>query len=388
MDSSLHIATPPVFRPTSLFDVDWNPSPPASRDQVFFNTRWDIGKTSIKRRQQPFYIHTRSSGLSRRTTNKLIVPGSNINGKPQLPRVNKTMVNKAQLFDVTTLFHHRDDNRKTGGIVGNYKIKAKRQDEFTVAPKRFSCYEGFSEKTLMLLTAKNASDFARKFHSLSKLDHEGQEATQDSSMKASTVEKLETEIKSGPIWGRDAHYRKSGQFGQTRKKKSRGNSQKRNQKKSRLFSLEKEFNEFMSLSTTHPKCFRQLALQTQSGNVVTVRDSNRSVLAPLHTGRHLKGLKKTISKSVYSRSCGLSLKEIESVTIETTKRRMGKSISMPSFSADSSVPRNAVVVDIPIAKSLEQQIFMELRERHRSRESSRQGSRGSLAQYKEKHTMM
>lgn len=297
-------------------------------------------------------------------------------------------ISKTRLFDISPLSKHQSGQNKTGGTIEISNLKDKQLDSVQVAPIQGSRYEGFSEKTLMLLTAKNASDFARKFQHLTKLQNNKEEKAHDGSAVIETRTTLtkETFVKNGPIWGKDAFYRQPRRY-----RKHRGNNSERNKSKRKFkkrsqqkSSLKEEFNTYMSLSTTRPQSFRQSLSNLKSGEGSTSFKTDKTMLAPVHAGAYLTELRKNISESMYSRSCGLSLREIETLTTEASKMTLGNSQSLPALSTQSPMLKDTVVIGVPFERNLEDQIFMELRERERSRESSRQSSRRRLSRHGKK----
>ena len=462
-DPPLHIATPPVYRAASLFDVEWNSTPPQTQEH-HLEARWNTGVAgsvpSGVARQQRVHVNTLPApvannmpvgGHPRGLTRFISPDGSvqkyegsvhgrsstgnhHVQGKhyvqPQregralpnqlrpnngLPHNNKqhlaqgcgiAAVDKlaTRLFDTSNLSKLKPKDKQHYGNAAKKRMRKMRKTQGFVfddgVPKKAvpRQYEGFSEKTVLLLTATSASDFVRESHAIRARKLSAQESAKHEG-SLPDPSKTDLPVQNGPIWGRDAYYRQPERYrnipgrnvpGCASTNRSRSSRRRRagGQKtglKKRLEILSQTFNVFMDVSTTHPLAFRRVTTARSTPNLL-LDDHPRQIakagyLAPVHAaGRHVLGLRDSILKSVQSRSCGLSLLEIEKVTSRTSKMRPGGTQSLPTLQMSSSAAeprREDMIIDVPIVPGeLEHEIYKELRTRQRSRQSSsRQASR-------------
>lgn len=445
-DSQLHIATPPAYRAASLFDVEWNTSPPASPEHNLFETRWNTEVADPVRggvaRQRRLNINTLPSSVIKiphaavlaGEIVRLRVPGKSLRrnhrGNIQRPSslgnlvqhspadvltsVERSLQTNTQdltqerygsvgkastrLFDTSDLSKLRREDQHAYNKTARAHVGRKRKTRMLVdnagfpkkdVPRR---YEGFSERTILLLTAKSASDFVRESRVAQAPKLGVQESVKNTYDTPKTQLFTELPVKNGPIWGRDAFYSQPARYrsipgrnalGRLSTKQSMKGGQKgvvrnKSRRKIRTETLGRAFNDFMDSSTTHPLAFRKVV---KGHSPSTALDDHKLQLEPVQAaGRCLSVLRDSISKSVQSRFCGLSLREIENVTNRTSRMRPSGTQSLPKLRMTSTVgePRRAdAIIDVPVVSgALEEEIYMELRTRQRSRQSSsRQNSR-------------
>ena len=186
-DSPLHIATPPAYRATSLFDVEWNSSPPASREHNVFETEWNAEQadsvikcvplrqhgqlnTRVVKPRDSWSISIFQEGVGNRKNvhgsyHHLRKHGGHIpscldtsNKLPQLgaqarAHINKTVKQPTRIFDLSNLSRSEIKSMRT-------PFTKKKLSNSKTLPRR---YQGFSEKTVLLLTSKSRWTFATNF---------------------------------------------------------------------------------------------------------------------------------------------------------------------------------------------------------------------------------